>query len=244
LPHAGGLAAVESHARQQAAELADWLRKLPKPIGLMACNDMRGRQVLSVCEEAGIVVPEEVAVIGVDNDEVQCELSNPPLSSINLNVKKIGYEAAALLHRLIDGKTKSPPTTMLVPPLGVVTRRSSEVLAIMDREIADAVRFVRENACTGIDVEHFALQFHVSRSTLERWFQKGLGRSPSEEITRVQLLRIEELLRTTNFTLEKITRMAGFSHVESMCRLFKKVKGQSPGQFRNHSQTVRDLEGN
>jgi LacI family transcriptional regulator len=239
LPHPAGLAAVESHARQHSGELAAWLQKLPKPIALMACNDMRGLQVLSACEEAGIRVPDEIAVLGVDNDDVQCELSNPPLSSIDLNAKKIGFESAALLHRLMESEKSPPPRTVCIPPLQVVTRRSTEVLAITNREIAEAVRYVRENAFREYKVADLATQINISRSTLERWFQMGLGRSPSEEITRVRLLKIEELLRTTNFTLEKIAELAGFSHLESMSRLFKKTNGLSPGQYRNQTQTVR-----
>lgn len=238
LPRTAGLAAIEAHVMRQSALLARWLRGLPKPVGLMACNDMRAMQVLAVCSENGVAVPDDVAVLGVDNDDVQCELANPPLSSIDPNVARIGYEAAALLHRLIRGEHPSPPR-LLVEPAGVITRRSTDVLAIPDRDAAEAVRLLREHACDGMEVETILSRLSVSRSTLERWFRKWLGRSPSAEIVRVRLHRVKELLAGTDLPLEEIARVAGFHYVESMCRIMKRTAGQTPGEFRQQSRRLR-----
>jgi LacI family transcriptional regulator len=226
-----GLAAIEAHALQYSARLAQWLKELPKPVGLLACNDMRGQQILSTCGEAGIAVPDEVAVLGVDNDDVQCDLSSPPLSSIEPNALAIGYEAARLLQRLLDGRPP-PRSKTLIEPLRVVTRRSTDVLAIADRHVAEAVRFVREHACDGMSMETMVESLRISRSTLERWLQRVLGHSLAEEIVRVRVNRAAELLMTTHLTVERIARLTGFTHVESMSRIFKRLRGLAPGQYR------------
>ena len=233
-----GLAAIEAHAMRYADRLADWLRGLPKPLALLVCNDMRGQQVLSICGEAAIAVPDQVAVLGVDNDDVLCELCAPPLSSIDPNVEQIGYQAAALLDRMIGGETPST-ARILVPPLRTVVRRSTDVLAVDNRDAAEAIRFVREHACDGISIAKATKQTSVSRSTLERWFEKYLGRSPTVEIQRVQVQRVQELLQTTNLTLGRVARLAGFTHVESMQRIFKRIVGQTPGQYRKQVEKVR-----
>jgi LacI family transcriptional regulator len=233
----GGLAAVEAHALRYAGRLADWLRGLPKPVALLACNDVRGQQVLSICGEAGIRVPDEVAVLGVDNDDVLCELCDPPLSSIDPNVEQIGYRAAALLARLIGGEA-APATRIVMPPLRVVVRRSTDVLAVDSPDAAEAIRFVRQRACDGVSIAQVTRHVSVSRSTLERWFEKYLGRSPTVEVQRVQVQRVQELLQTTNLTLGRIAQLAGFAHVESMQRIFKRIVGQTPGQYRKQVEKV------
>ena len=235
LPRGTGLAAVENHAMRYADKLADWLRQLPKPLAILACNDVRGRQVLSVCNEADIAVPNQAAVLGIDNDDVHCELCDPPLSSIDPNVEQIGYEAATLLDRLIQG-AKPPAANILVSARGVVVRHSTDILAIDNTDAAEAIRLVREHACDGLSVEHITGRMSVSRSTLERWFEKYLGRSPTAEILRVQVQHVQELLRTTTLTLEEIAQRTGFTHVESMQRVFKRTTGHSPGSYRKQTR--------
>jgi LacI family transcriptional regulator len=230
-----GLAAVEAHALQHSARLVEWLQELPKPVALLACNDMRGRQVLAACNEAKIAVPDDVAVLGVDNDDVQCELSDPPLSSIDPNAFTMGYEAARLLQRLLE-RGHASNRRRLVPPSHVAVRRSTDVLVIADRDVAEAVGFVRSHACDGIDGNAVARQLRVSRSTLERWFRRVLGRSLTDELMRVQVNRVAELLTTTNLTLENIADRTGFHHVESMSRIFKRRQGLAPGQYRSKFQ--------
>jgi LacI family transcriptional regulator len=225
------LSGIEANALGQAGDLARWLSELPKPVGLLACSDVRARQVLGICVDAQIAVPDEIAVLGVDNDDMLCELCSPPLSSIDLNAERIGHEAAGLLHGMIQGQP-APRAKVLIQPAGVVTRKSTDQLAIADREIAAAVRYLREHACEEIDIDDLARQLKVSRSTLGRWCSKSLGRSPSEEITRVRLNRVRELLVSTALPMERIARLTGFPHVESLFRLFKQVTGQTPSQYR------------
>jgi LacI family transcriptional regulator len=240
LPNPPGLAAVETHALQYSARLVRWLGELPKPVALLACNDTRGRQILASCDEAKIAVPDEVAVLGVDNDDVQCELSDPPLSSIDPNAFEMGCQSARLLQRLLEHRQVSN-RRHLVFPSRIAVRRSTDVLAIADRSVADAVSFVRLHACDGFDGDTMASRLGVSRSTLERWFRRVLDHSLTDEIVRVQVNRVAELLMTTSLTLEKIADRTGFNHVESMSRIFKKRQGLSPGHYRTKFQLEQGL---
>lgn len=229
------LASIEVRAQRDLARLVRWLQGLPKPIGLVACNDMRAYQVVTACGEAGIAVPDRVAVIGVDNDPVQCTLCDPPLSSVDSNGQKVGYEAAALLDRLLAGQSV-PHKLVLVEPLGVVARRSTDVLAVSDREFVEIARYVREHAPQGLTVADLVRRTSLSRSTLERRFVANLGRSVNSEIARVKLDRVRELLLTTDLPLGEVARLSGFTHAETMHRVFKKATGQTPGQCRNGRQ--------
>jgi LacI family transcriptional regulator len=232
------LADVEMESMRHAESLATWLDSLPKPVGLMACNDMRAQQVLAVCSEHGVAVPETVAVIGVDNDEVRCELASPSLSSIDPNAYRIGYEAAGLLHRLIRGQRKSPQT-VVVDPAGVVRRRSTDVLAFVEPGIGEAVRYIQEHACKRLSVEKLVAHTGLSRATLDRWFLKNLGCTPCAEITRLQVRRVRELLAMTDLPLKQVARLAGFSHVETMYRVFGRATGQTPAQYRRTTSSRR-----
>jgi LacI family transcriptional regulator len=222
---------IESESLLGADEMAAWLKSLPKPVGLMAATDNRAHQLLNVCGEYGIGVPDEIAVIGVDNDEMLCELCDPPLSSVALNPWKVGYEAAALLDRMIEGATP-PRQRTLVPPLGVLVRRSTDVVTIPDADLAAALRLIRQRACQGIRIEDVVQELQISRSTLKRRFAAFLRRSPQDEIHRVRIERVMQLLSTSKLSLAKIAEQAGFHHVESMCKLFKQKTGVTPGQYR------------
>jgi LacI family transcriptional regulator len=235
-----GLAAIEAHVARHSDDLAQWLHDLPKPVALMACNDMRGYHVISTCGARGIAVPDEIAVLGVDNDEVQCELCDPPLTSIDPEPARMGYEAAAMLHRMIRGETV-PSTRLLAKPVKVVTRSSTGVLAIADRNVADAVRLLREHACQGTEFRQICAELSLSPSTLNRWCHKWLGRSPMAEITRVRIERVHELLTTTNLPLEAIAHLSGFRHVESVCRMMKRMSGKTAGEYRRQAGTLDRL---
>jgi LacI family transcriptional regulator len=228
-----GLGQIEKDAMRRAGALAVWLRGLPKPVGLMACNDMRAYQVLSVCREQGILVPDEVAVIGVDNDPVQCELCDPPLSSVDNNAQRVGYEAAALLDRLLRQPASAVPRMTLVEPSGVVARRSTDVLAIADRQVVEVVRYIREHACEGLTPEELVRHTALSRSTLERWCARHLGQSVNQEICRVRLQRVQELLTTSDLPLGEIAQRSGFAYAETMQRVFKSTLGETPGEYRS-----------
>ena len=231
---------LEGLLRQKDSAFIEWFGALPKPIGLMACNDIYARQVVDVCTEHGIAVPEEVAVIGVDNDDLVCELSDPTLSSVKTNSYQHGYEAAALLHRILEGEHDLVERVQ-VEPLGVVTRRSTDVLAITDSYIASALHFIRKHFRENITVNDILVHVPFSRSTLERRFMKIVGRSPKAEILRLQIEHVGELLSSTNFPLIKIARLSGFNYVGHMCEAFKDKTGFTPGQFRKSSQTKKPL---
>lgn len=219
-------------------DVAAWLCGLPKPLGLMAPSDVRAQQVLNACARRAIAVPDEVAVIGVDNDDVLCELSDPPLSSVDLNGQKIGYEAAALLDQMIN-ESRSRARHIRIKPTGVVVRQSTDVLAISDPTVARAEHFIRLHACDGIGVDDVVKHVRLSRRTLERRFTKVLSRPPGDEITRVRLGRIKDLLRTTDFSLLKIAGLTGFEYVESMHYFFKENTGQTPGQYRKRESQLQ-----
>jgi len=231
-----GLPEYEEHGQRYEEELRQWLQSLPKPIGMMACNDSRGRQVLNCCRELGIAVPDDIAVIGVDKDEIFCELSDLPLSSVILNSQQIGHEAAALLEQLMSGSKNDPLHLNFVKPMGVATRRSTDVLAIEDRHMAAALREIREHACDGLDIPSLLKVVPVSRSVLERRFTQILGRSPNEEILRVRLALVCRLLTESDLALTEVAERGGFEHAEYMSRLFKKKMGLTPGEFRKQSK--------
>jgi LacI family transcriptional regulator len=226
---------IESRGVLHERQLGDWLVGLSPPTALLACNDIRAQQVLNVCRERGIQVPGRLAVMGVDNDEVLCELADPPLSSVDNDTVRIGHEAAALLARMIGG---SPPPfdRKVIEPLGVVTRRSTDILAVDDKAVAAALRFIHEHACDGIGVGDIVKQLPISRSTLERRFVRAVGKSPKAEISRLRIERIKQLLIDTEYKLAVIAGMTGFMHAEYMSALFKQSTGLTPGSYRKLHQ--------
>lgn len=221
-----------AHTWEQQQELiVSWLESLPKPVGVFACNDFRGLHVLDACQRIDVHVPEQVAVIGADNDTLLCGLTNPPLTSVILNPERIGYEAAALLDQLMQVQATATEA-QLVEPMGIEVRQSTDVLAIDDPQIALAVRIIRERACSGLTVAEILREVPLSRSSLERRFRHYLGRSPQAEIRSVQVKRISELLRETDLTLEQIARKVSFTHPEYLSVVFKREMGESPGRYR------------
>lgn len=219
----------------EGRELARWLQALPKPVGIMACYDIRGQQVLDACRGAGLAVPDEVAVIGVDNDALLCELASPPLSSVIPNAHRAGYEAAALLDQLMAGK-RVPATAHLIAPLGIAERQSTEVLAVDDRDVARAVQFIRERACEGITVSDVLRAVPLSRRVFEQRFQRLLGCTPREEILRVRLARVKQLLAETDLPLYLVAERTGFDHVEYLSVVFKRETGRTPSAWRNEAR--------
>ncbi|MGA2248143.1 MAG: DNA-binding transcriptional regulator [Verrucomicrobiota bacterium] len=235
-PPAGGTdtAQYEGLGLKDGGAVANWIRQLPTPIGIMACNDMRGQQVLDACRATGRASPEEIAVIGVDNDDVLCSLSDPPLSSVVPDTERIGYQAAVLLSEMMAGG-KRPAGEILVEPSGIVTRHSTEVLAMEDHQIAAAACFIREHACEDIDVSDVLRAVPMSRSTMDRRFGRILGRSPKDEILRIRLNRVKQLLAETDFPLSEIADKVGLDHVEHLSRIFKIRTGVTPSAFRSQS---------
>ena len=221
---------------QEQDDVAHWLAELPHPVGVLACNDIRGLQVRDACRRIDLSVPEGVAVLGVDNDEVLCELSDPPLSSIDQDLERIGYEAAALLDRLMAGEAATA-NPILIEPLGIVARLSTDSVAIDDPAVATALRVIRQFACDNKGVDYVAERTGLSRRALQRRFKALTGRTLQEEILNTQLARVRQMLAETELKLESIARKSGFHYAGYMCSYFKKKTGMTPGEYRHlHSR--------
>ena len=212
--------------------MQEWLRSLPKPTGLLACDDARGREVLEACSATGIRVPEDVAVVGVDNDELMCDLCDPPLSSVALNVEQGGYEAAALLDRMMSGRVKGR-REILVKPTTVVARRSTDVLALSDPKVATALRFIQDNAGRPIGVNEVLRGLRISRRALELRFRRAVGRSLREEIERAHVTRARQLLAETELPIEKVAGASGFASSSYLNKVFRRQNGMTPSQYRS-----------
>jgi LacI family transcriptional regulator len=211
--------------------LVDWLRSLPKPVGVMACNDDRGQHVLDACYAARIHVPSDVAIVGVDNDEFICGLANPPLSSICLNPEKLGYQAAQLLDRVMrDGACDE--TMVVGGPTHVVARGSTDILLVEDKEMAAAVRFIREHADEPLQVDEVAEAVGISRRTLQHRFSRAVGRSIHSHILRERVNRITRLLVETNLTVAQIADRLHFSSPKQLDRVFTRSQGIPPTTYR------------
>ena len=228
-PHGSGLRPAENARTVQ--QIAEWLKTLPLPAGIMAAHDLRGRQVLEAARQVGLVVPEELAVIGVNNEQVRCELSVPPLSSVATDVFRAGYLAAEELTRRMRGERRAA-SEIRVSPVKIVTRQSTDSLVIADLAVSTALSIIRKQACNGIKVEDVVRQAATSRARLEHGFRFYLGRSPQAEIRRVQVARIKQLLTETDQPLKQIAVLTGFEHVEYLNVRFKRATGVTPGRFR------------
>ncbi|XHR27922.1 MAG: XylR family transcriptional regulator [Chthoniobacteraceae bacterium] len=216
---------------REQKRLVRWLAAQPKPLGVMAALDARGRQVIEACMEAGLSVPDEVAVIGVDNDELLCELCDPPLSSVALNAEKAGYEAAELLEAMMRGQ-KAPPRQILIEPTHVVARQSTEIAATDDRKIADALRFIRHEANRPLGIPDVAEHIGLSRRSLELRFRRALGHTVLTEIRRSQLERVRAFLIETDWPIGKIAQHCGFSNGNYLGKIFRKEFEETPQSFR------------
>jgi LacI family transcriptional regulator len=213
------------------ADLEDWLAGLPKPVALLAWDSDRGRLVAEACANAGIRVPEEVGVVSGYNDDLMCEIATPPLSYVDHAPVRIGYEAAALLSRLMAGEIP-PPRPILIPPAGMVARRSTDTLAVEDRAIADALQFIRESVHEAIGVDDLLNIVPFSRRLLERRFLHVLGRSPAAVIRRVHLDHAMGLLARTDLPISQVAAASGFNHTEVLNRVFRREVGTTPGAYR------------
>ena len=233
MPRGGGKEGPSWEREQE--QIAHWLQSLPKPLALFTCNDTRGREVLNACQSHNIPVPEEVAVLGVGNDDILCQLSDERLSSIDVDPQRVGYQAAALLDTLMHKKHVSDLT--MIPPRRVVSRHSTDSLAVTDPELATAIQYIRRYACQQIQVEDVVKQVNLERRVLERRFRNLLGRSPKAEIIRLQLVRARELLAETSLSNTEIAYRCGFNSAAYFMDLFRRKVGQTPGDFRQASQS-------
>ena len=225
-------------------ELKTWLGGLPKPVGIMACDDVRARHVLEACRSLGLRVPHDVAVIGVDDDEFVCELSDPPLSSVAQAARLVGHEAAQLLDRLmrpprfagLKAFAGPVPLRTVVPPIGVVARRSTDTLAVDDPVVAATIRSIRERAVKGIEIATLVTASKLSRWQLEDRFRRAVGRSIHDDILHVRLNEARRLVTTTDLPLKQIAPRSGFRSVPYMTTLFRRYFGTTPAALRISSR--------
>jgi len=228
----------ESKAINEERQLTRWLQKLPKPVGVLACYDIRGRQLIEICQRNNIAVPEQIAILGVDNDELVCNLAETPLSSIMPNAKGTGYLAASLLSQMLDGEPVEGKAHLL-KPLGIVTRQSTDSFAIDDAELIKAAQYIREHACSGMNVEDILKVVPLTRRVLEARFKKYFGHSPHDAIQRVRLRRAEELLTETDLSLATIADRSGFVHSEYFSVVFKRMKEITPSAYRSQMRSFK-----
>lgn len=240
---AGYLAAVYSSPSKNLGEswyteerqLGRWLSALPKPVGLMACNDDRARMVTEICRTKGFRIPDEVAILGVDNDEQVCRSANPPLSSITLATERGGYDAAALLESLMNGR--SPRSRVItVLPTHIVQRQSTDVLAIEEPAMVRAVRFVRQNSNQNLRVADIAAAAGLSRRTLQDRFKMHLACTPMNEIHRCRADHVARLLTETNMTVAEIAAACGFEVDAHLARFFSRQTGMTPLAYRRKNR--------
>jgi len=211
-------------------DISKWIKKLPKPIGILAANDMRAYHILEACLRADISVPDDVAVVGIDNDEMICSLAHPPLTSVIQGTDLLGYYASEILDRMIEGEENIE--SKVVPPQGMAIRESSDSHVIDDDLLAMSLKYIRSKACSGIRVDEVANHCHVSRSTLENRFKQKLKHSVHYEITRVQINKVKEMLMQSTMPLKHISRVSGFSSPQYMSLKLKESTGLSPLQYR------------
>ena len=217
-------------------DIGKWLRQLPKPIAIFACNDIRGQQLLNACRDYGVKAPEEVTVLGVDNDLLICEMSHPTLSSIAPDTEGIGQTAAAALDQLMTGKVP-PRIRQSLPPLRIVERQSTDIVPDPHPVIARATHLIRDEACSGLTVELLCDRIGLGRTHLDTLFRTRLGRTVAKEISRVRLNRSRRLLLDTDLPLASVAKQAGFLTLPHFCRVFKRENHLSPTQFRQQARS-------
>jgi LacI family transcriptional regulator len=215
-------------------ELTGWIERLPRPVGLMACNDVRARHVLEACRTLGLRVPHDVAVLGVDNDEMICGLTDPPLSSVDQSARRIGYEAAALLDRLMQTGSgpDDVPLRIVIPPIGVIARSSTDTMATTEEIVVRTLERLREHPWRKPDVDALAAAACVSRSTLETRFKAVVGRSIHEEFVRLRLTGLRRLITETELPLKAIAVRTGFPSVQYMTTFLHRHAGLTPARLR------------
>ncbi len=212
-------------------QLITWLKELPKPVGVFVCSDQFAPDLISACSAANLRIPEEVAIVGVDNDPAFCEVVRPSLSSVDANHIQVGYTAASLLGSMIAGKNPEEMTTR-IDPSGIITRQSSDAFALEDEGLRKAMQVIRTRALDGIGVDEIAKIAGYSRSVLQRRFKSQLGRTVHDAILATKLDRAKELLTLTRLPLIEVSLRSGFNHQEYLNHVFKARLGLTPGEYR------------
>lgn len=213
-------------------QLAEWIASLPPRTAILACNDVRAQQLIQMAARIGRSVPEDLAVMGVDDDQLICELSMPRLTSVRPDTHTLGYTAAHWLHQLMQGR-KLPFQQLLVPPVQITERASTDTIASDDPVLVKALRFIRDHAHERIDATQVVEHVGLARSSVETRFRSNVGRTIRTEITRARVNRAAVLLKETTMTLDEVARACGFATASHFIRIFKQQKGVTPGSFRS-----------
>lgn len=227
--------------RKSAQKTVRWLRQLAKPVAVFACEDTPARYLADLCRQLGLRIPDDVALLGVGNDELECRLTAPWLSSIAVPSQQIGFEAAALLDRLMAGQP-APSRPLLLPPLRVVTRHSTDIMAVEDETVQAALQYIRQHAREAMRVADLAHALAVGRRDLERRFRRLLGRSVLEEIHKARTETAVNLLVDTHLPISAVARQAGFTSIRQLDVIFAQLKGMTPTAFRRQAQARHDAE--
>jgi LacI family transcriptional regulator len=214
----------------QRRKVLRWIRSLPRQIGIYTPGDLHAVRLLDACHEAKIAVPDEIAILGRGNDPVICDTVRPTLSSLDPDSFRIGYEAAKMLAEKMSGK--SAAETIRIPPVRVAVRQSTDFIVIEDADVAQAVQFIRQYACQGIDVDRVVREVGVSRRTLELKFQRYMGRAPKAEIRRVRIEHAKILLTRTKKTIDAVAHMSGFPSTKYFATAFYREVGVMPSAYR------------
>ncbi len=217
--------------RAEQRGLVRWLRNLPKPIGIMTSHDIRAQQLLEACRSDDICVPDEVAVASVDNDDLLCSLASPPLTSVVLNSRQMGYLAARLLDRAMARQPVSPEV-YLVPPSGLVARQSTDISLIEDADVVRALQFMNRHALNGMGVEDVMHEVGVNRRVFERRFRAAVGRTPHKHLVKLRMEKVRCLLLDSDLPLHRIAEQTGFEHPEYLSVAFKRQFGIWPSDYR------------
>jgi LacI family transcriptional regulator len=235
---------------EESGRLRGWISRLERPVGVFACNDTSGLKLAEMCRSLAVPVPDSVAILGVDNEDILCEMASPSLSSIELDCETIGFRAAALLDRLTAGSRpdgsraarsaggREQRRVILVAPKEIVERESTQVFSCGDPIVEQAVRSIRLRAAQGATAASTLAELPASRRSAEIKFRKATGRSIREEILRVRLERVKTLLRSTDLTIAAVAAGSGFASAQRLHEAFRKTEGVSPGAFRKrHART-------
>lgn len=223
------------------SSLSKWLKSLPKPVALMSCDDNQGQHITEACRHSGVRIPEEVAVLGVDNDETICDISDPPLSSIGLDVEKAGYDTAKLLDLMIRKKL-SKPYDIVVKPTQVVTRQSTDIYATHDHYIASSLKYIHQNIEKDLQVDDVVKHVPLSRRALEKRFLEITGYPIYRYIFNLRVEKFVQKLLETDLTVFEIAMELGFGDGKNIARQFRQVKGCTPSEYRSRYKTGKVLK--
>ncbi len=228
----GGAWAMDEHVQR-------WLAELPKPVGLLACNDLWGMQLTEACRQVGLRIPEDVAIVGVDDDDLLCGLARPSMSSVKVPAEPIGFLAASMLDDVMSGRPLEKDVN-LIPPVGVAARQSSDLVATADAEVAAAVRFIRARVRDNICVEDVLDMAGVGRRSLERRFRAVIGRGIWEEIRRSRLAVARELLAESILPMPDVAAAAGFASAKQLSLVFRQELDMTPSDYRHKMAAEKD----